>query len=596
MIKAIVLHVISAFLCGHVICQLRWQRLLGCNTPSSPSPRRGVVIGYDVTRNQLVIFGGRPGPKHDTWIFNVTLGTWKEVVSPIHPPARYGAVGGVSGDYFYIATGEGDNAEYLNDIWRFDLQSETWKELPAQQRPSYISIASWTNLTKTSYRPGKRHGAAGGIYPGGGALFLSQGFSDVRYFCTFTYDVNNMKWYKEFGRGNHPYNPTYPHARRYHAGAVISDDELVIFGGCLTGGRTGGPCPSGDSWLYDRRRRYWRKLESCPAPRLHASMAALPEVTGLRRVLLYGGIEDSSQVLRLGTIEKDTVAVLNPETGYWTERKTVAIDDVVSTPGKRSSAGMATGKDGVFLFGGLAVDRNVLQCDVWLLRGDALSADNTPEVTCSSHSINLLTIHGTMMVIGWAVFLQWGAFIARYLKSDTGLWLNCHIAFQVCGICCCIVGLVFGIMSVQFNHFVITHSILGLVAMLLLILQPINAIIRPPKSTTFSDVKSTSRRLWEWVHFFGGRCSLLISFAMISIGVFLAVTPTLIWSLWFGYLGLVVTAYILVELYRSVRGRKKDVLSGRLRYHPSGTTNYVLSEPGPKEPPVDYDDEGASRF
>ena len=49
---------------------------------------------------------------------------WREVntTAAPRPPALYGAVGGVSGNYFYVAMGRGLDGVYYNDVWRLDLR------------------------------------------------------------------------------------------------------------------------------------------------------------------------------------------------------------------------------------------------------------------------------------------------------------------------------------------------------------------------------------------------------------------------------------------------------------------------------------------
>ncbi|XP_046573774.1 uncharacterized protein LOC124281823 isoform X2 [Haliotis rubra] len=535
-----------------VVSQLRWERIHSGATPSSPSPRRDVAIGFHTATNQVIIFGGRPGPLDDTWIFNVTEGKWREVVASVRPAQRYTVVGGVSGDYFYVTTGEGRNNTFYNDIWRFHMIREEWEELPAQKRPPYISGHDWATLSKTSFRPEARYGSGGGIFPGGGRMYVSQGFSNVRYFDTFTYDVNALGWQREHCASCHPYDPRYPHARCLHASTTISNDELVIFGGCL---------------------------------RTYASMAELPSTYGRRRVVLYGGFEEGEQVLITNPSGKDVVAVLSPETGKWSQRKTTAVDEVISTPGRRASTGMVTGRSGIFMFGGVDINMNALLSDLWFLRGNARDADHSEEVACSINFVNLITIHGVLMVIGWGVFLQWGAFVARYMKFKSGLWFYVHVFFQVFGLCCVVAGLVFSILSVQFDHFKFTHAIIGLVATTLAALQPLNALIRPLKIPDNDDTKTQRRRVWECIHHFGGRCALLLAFINISLGVFLGVAQMVIWALWFSYLGFIVFVYGMAELCRSVYGRRRvDTLGDS---DPVEKTKYNFVDI-PKEPPTDY--------
>jgi hypothetical protein len=58
-----------------------------------------------------------------------------------------------------------------------------------------------------------------------------------------------------------------------------------------SGGETGGPCPSSDSWLFSRVNKKWKRLEECFSPRMFPAMAPLPlGVDKLRyRAVMYGG-------------------------------------------------------------------------------------------------------------------------------------------------------------------------------------------------------------------------------------------------------------------------------------------------------------------
>ena len=77
--------------------------------------------------------------------------------------------------------------------------------------------------------------------------------------------------------------------------------------------------------------------------------------------------------------------------------------------------------------------RDMLNGDLYLLRGNAATADQAPmEAACHPTFFNLLTLHGIFMTLAWGFFLQWGAFIARYLQHKKPLWLHLHRLFQVC--------------------------------------------------------------------------------------------------------------------------------------------------------------------
>ncbi|KAK6191787.1 hypothetical protein SNE40_003381 [Patella caerulea] len=537
--------------------QLKWERL-DRGIGDAPSPRRDMGFGYDAVRDRLVLFGGKPGPLQDTWIYEFSTGKWRMVTVSSRPPARFSMVSGVSGDFFYIATGEGKNKEFFSDIWRFDLRLEVWEEIPTQSRPDFYSQVEWQARNTTWIGPEPRYGAAGGIYANGGEqLYVALGFSTVRYHNTYSYDTRQLRWHLEYCRDCNSYNPSYPHARCLHAGTMIDKDEMVIFGGCLGGGGSGGPCPAGDSWLFNGKSKYWKRLPDCASPRMYGVMANLPSAVNRRRVVLYGGLDKSDQVIRTNEIKDDQVAVYDPDSNSWSVRKTLPFNSSIPVPSWRASVGMATGKNGIYMFGGInKMTKNPMN-DLWVLRGDVTDADKSEQLECTKYFMNYITVHGILMAIGWGFFLQWGAFIARYLKCKNPIWFYLHVTFQIFGLCCAIAGLVMGILSVPFGHVKFVHSIVGIVVMILGVLQPINALIRPHK-TQPDESKTFRRRLWECVHHFGGRAGLILALVNISLGVFLAVTDQLIWSLWFGYLCAIVLVYILAESIRGLIGRSRN--------------------------------------
>ena len=70
--------------------------------------------------------------------------------------------------------------------------------------------------------------------------------------------------------------------------------------------------------------------------------------------------------------------------------------------------------------------------DLWLLRGDAVTAELSVMVECPQSFTNLILVHGCLMVIGWGVFAVWGAYIARYARSPEGrTWFYLHLILQV---------------------------------------------------------------------------------------------------------------------------------------------------------------------
>lgn len=198
--------------------QLTWKKLdLDANT-TKPNPRRDCAIGYDKENEKIFIFGGR-GSKtfDDTWSFDLNTKTWEKVRTDGNPGRRFSVVSGTWNNGFYVSTGQ-QGSIFFDDIWRLDLTSFEWKQLPSD-----------------STKPEKRYGAGGGFFQQGNSSFfyLTHGFSGQRYSNTFVYDVSKNQGWKEIFDGTNPYNPNYPHARCLHSATMVSDHELVMYGGCM---------------------------------------------------------------------------------------------------------------------------------------------------------------------------------------------------------------------------------------------------------------------------------------------------------------------------------------------------------------------------
>lgn len=69
--------------------------------------------------------------------------------------------------------------------------------------------------------------------------------------------------------------------------------------------------------------------------------------------------------------------------------------------------------------------------DLWLLRGESWTAERSVTVECPRSFTNFILAHGCLMVIGWGIFVVWGAYIARYFKSSGDTWFYLHLILQV---------------------------------------------------------------------------------------------------------------------------------------------------------------------
>lgn len=212
------------FLCHSALGQLKWVELKPSSGPS-PSARRDSSIGYDAKRNQIVIFGGRVSGNSglgDTWVFDLSSKKWTKVADTtdgsgkVIPEKRFSVVFGNQGDFFYVSTGE-DGSTYFNDVNRFNFTSQKWEKLAA----------------KSGVAPEKRYGSGGGVWPAtGDGLYITHGFSGVRYSNTFKFRFDTQVWEKKFnGAGS---DPNLPLKRCLHATTMFDKNQFVLYGGCIS--------------------------------------------------------------------------------------------------------------------------------------------------------------------------------------------------------------------------------------------------------------------------------------------------------------------------------------------------------------------------
>ena len=523
-------------------CQeLVWEEITPKSNPRIPTSRRDAAIAYYESEDAIYVFGGKSAknqPLKEMFKFDLNTKIWTQVTQfdRKNLKDRFSTVYGSKGDYFYIATGEGvdgnGKSSFYEDIWRF-----------------HFPTAKWEELSSSTNKPEKRQSGSGGIHENGSAFILSHGSNDDNRFSnTFFYDTEKpTRGWEEVHSGTNNYNPSYPHARSQQASTMVSTNKMLIFGGCLSGQGAGGPCPSDDSWLYDFYSNEWSELNRCSSPKIASAMARLPRGdTTVERVVLWGGNADSRTTLASDDDEDDEIAMFDSDKKEWRVKKTKS---KITFPSAREGHVMVTTKYGVVMFGGEDLNNEEFLSDLWLLKGTSGdAADSEDARDCGRQYFNLIMLHGIFMFIGWAVFLIMGIFAARYFRFLQPLWFRLHMIFQVLGAIFILVGTICGIISVpSHEHFKFAHSIFGYLLFVMVVQQPFNAMLRPqPTEQGFN----CGRAFWEIWHRWSGRLVLLCGVINITLGLFLAVAPYLVWILWLAYVGLWLVIFIVAEIVK----------------------------------------------
>lgn len=138
--------------------------------------------------------------------------------------------------------------------------------------------------------------------------------------------------------------------------------------------------------------------------------------------------------------------------------------------------------------------------------------------------------HGILMTVAWAAVIPCGVFFACFKNSfaalaENGLWFKLHRAVQMLGVVLACAGfavIVIGYKKAKMKHFVLTHARVGLAVVVLAILQPLNAFVRPHKpgpDDVHAHPHTDWRTAWELFHkkigygvLFLSWCNILMAF------------------------------------------------------------------------------------
>jgi hypothetical protein len=231
---------------------------------TSPPPRAGARMVYDVANARFVLHGGwNPATGFllsDTWAFNPLSGNWTNLnpsaSSPtgqtFWPRTYHGLVYNSTNGRVTIFGGVGGTTGYLNDLW--ELQGNTWVDVtPPGTSPA---PRAWSGVT----------------YESGNARLVLYGGWNGQFSLIDTWAWNGFSWAQL---------PNGPTARDSHAMVWDPDRGVsVVFGGFSADVRE----LVGNAWTGPFNDVRWP-----PADDEH-SIAYDPIVqAGHRRIFLYGG-------------------------------------------------------------------------------------------------------------------------------------------------------------------------------------------------------------------------------------------------------------------------------------------------------------------
>ena len=321
---------------------------------------RGEVSGvWDAPRGRMVVFGGDEGmpenciPKpeflSETWAFHTDCNNFEELaVDGPAPPARTRHATALDAERGRMIVHGGrwraaDSGNYslFDDLWSFDLETNSWTELPSADGPrarvAHSMVVSGDHLL-----------VYGGNATGSATTYAPM--ADV-----WSYDLNDRAWTR--------LDDDAPAGNRHFQATAISEDgaKMFVYGGGDENAYTGPFL--GDLWAYRIDSGTWSQLHdgtgNAPQARI---MPNLVHDGATNQLLMWSGHDDSSlgntnQVWRfdLESNEWSLVsggdAYANPPYGYC-DFPADFVDVDMHSPERRYFGASVLAEDEVLIFGG----------------------------------------------------------------------------------------------------------------------------------------------------------------------------------------------------------------------------------------------------
>eukprot|EP00761_Pharyngomonas_kirbyi_P012003 gb/GECH01012030.1/.p1 GENE.gb/GECH01012030.1/~~gb/GECH01012030.1/.p1 ORF type:complete len:328 (+),score=83.35 gb/GECH01012030.1/:1-984(+) len=307
------------------------------NCPPKRSSHISKIISVD-GQKYLVVFGGEDVPRHafDDAVYMLNLNTWEwEVITgenqETKPPAVVGTTGAVVGHELYIFGGRSNEKEDLESFYSFDCKNKTWQEIKtsSSKKPcgrSYHAMTSsdtsvfvfggcsgqsgeiqrlndlwkfdieskeWVELPSKGSVPSSRGGALL-VSLGGNTVYLYAGFLGHELDDMYCYDLETMEW-KTVEQKNQPI------PRSVCAGGALDHHRIIVFGGesaPSAHGHEGAGEYVNDVIIFDTRSGCWKHENfnaenQQPSPRAWFDGSVTPEGD---RFIIFGGFEGNTRL------------------------------------------------------------------------------------------------------------------------------------------------------------------------------------------------------------------------------------------------------------------------------------------------------------
>ena len=298
------------------------------STGSAPAARRNASAILDPVDHRMVIFGGfSNGYLNDIWAFDLDTNTWANLTPPSGPaPAPRltpASVYDPDGHRMITWSGQGQGA-FFNDVWAFDFDTNTWSQFTPSGGPPQIRYGvghAWDPLAKE--------------------LVTFAGFTNMgRFDDVWRFNAQGPAW-ANVSPG------TGPLARCLHAACYDTQKHRMIM---YAGQNNDGALE--DIWALDLDTDTWTELTPVVRPSARFFSPVVYD-TANNRVTMFGG-----QAM-LGV--SNEAWVFDLWTNQWTQ---LAPAGTPPTPRSAAAAIHDPANDRMVIFGGIDT---VVRNHVWSL-------------------------------------------------------------------------------------------------------------------------------------------------------------------------------------------------------------------------------------
>jgi hypothetical protein len=261
-----------------------WVDITPASGPAPPARALASAV-FDTAERKMVVFAGQgvSSRLNDVWEFDLDTHAWADV-TPASGPSPFPRITPVSvydpaGHRMVTWSGQGNGGTFFNDVWEFDLSTDTWSEYAPTGGPPEI-----------------RYGAAGVFDHIVGDLVTFAGFTSLgRFEDVWRFNAAAVTWTDA--------TPATNPLRRCLLSASYDSQEhrLIMYGGQNNGALD-------DIWAFDLTLGTWTDLTPALRPAGRFFAAHVYDAAN-HRATIFGG--------NTGSEVKNEVWVFDLDANAW---------------------------------------------------------------------------------------------------------------------------------------------------------------------------------------------------------------------------------------------------------------------------------------